>query len=46
MSNTAESPAELRAISPREFEQFRKLAYEKFGLDLDRWERWWKEKNR
>jgi len=31
MSNTT---TEVRPLTPREFEQFRKLAYDKFGLDL------------
>lgn len=34
MSNTTPTPAEVRPLTAREFEQFRRLAYEKFGLDL------------
>ena len=33
MSNTAPG-SEIRPLTAREFEQFRRLAYEKFGLDL------------
>jgi chemotaxis protein methyltransferase CheR len=34
VSNAAETTAEVRPLTAREFEQFRRLAYEKFGLDL------------
>jgi len=32
--NKATEQTELRPLTPREFEQFRRLAYDKFGLDL------------
>jgi chemotaxis protein methyltransferase CheR len=34
VSDATETPAEIRPLTAREFEQFRQLAYEKFGLDL------------
>ena len=34
MSNATETTTEVRPLTAREFEQFRRLAYEKFGLDL------------
>ena len=34
MGNATATSTEIRPLTPREFEQFRRLAYEKFGFDL------------